>query len=319
MKLRTMLPILSLLALVSLAVEAGDAWARARGGGSRGSRSYSAPARPAPSNPGMPSTPSRTLGQPSPSPAPSRGIFGGGLMGGLTGFMLGGLLGSLLFGGFGGGFGGGIGLLEILLIGAGVFFLYRWMSSRRQAERPAYATAGASAYGTAAGGTMGNTGSGGTAVMEIPPAIADLERGLGYVRQMDEGFDPESFVRSAGEVFRKVQTAVGLRDVSMLRDRLTPQMHAVLQGQCDELKGSGRTNHVEQVHIERSDVTEIWQEGGQDFATVYLAGALRDFTVDATGTVVAGSRTETEKFAEYWTFTRPVGPNAWKLTAIQPE
>lgn len=316
MRLRTMLPILSLLALASLAVEAGDAWARARSGGSRGSRSYSAPASPAPSNPGVPTTPSRTLGQPSPSPAPSRGFFGG-MMGGIAGFMLGGLLGSLLFGG---GFGGGIGLLEILLIGAGVFFLYRWMSSRRQAEHPAYAAAGASSYGTTAKyDTTANTGSGGTAVMEVPPAMADLDRGLDHVRQMDPGFDPAAFARSAGEVFRKVQTAVALRDLTMVRDRLTPQMHAVLQGQCDELKGSGRTNNVEQIQIERSDLTEIWQEGGQDFATVYLAGTLRDFTVDATGTVVAGSRTETEKFAEYWTFTRPVGPNAWKLAAIQTE
>jgi predicted lipid-binding transport protein (Tim44 family) len=235
-------------------------------------------------------------------------------MGGIAGFMLGGLLGSLLFGGFGGGFGGGIGMLEILLIGVGVFFLYRWMSSRRQAEQPAYATAGASAYGGTA-----NTGSGGTAVMEMPPAMADLERGLGHVRQMDPGFDPEAFERSAGEIFRRVQTAVALRDVTMLRDRLTPQMHGVLQGQCDELKGSGRTNHVEQIQIERSEITEMWQEGGQDFATVYLAGTLLDFTLDATGSVVAGSRTEPEKFTEYWTFARPVGPNAWKLAAIQTE
>jgi predicted lipid-binding transport protein (Tim44 family) len=239
-------------------------------------------------------------------------------MGGLTGFMLGGLLGSLLFGGFGGGF--GIGLLEILLLGAGAFFLYRWMSSRRQAEQPAYATAGASAYGAPTRyDTTANTGSGGAAVMELPPATADLERGLGHVRQMDSRFDPGAFARSAGEIFRQVQTAVGLRDASMLRDRLTPQMHAVLQGQCDELRGSGRTNHVEQIQIARSEVTEVWQEGGQDFVTVHLTGTLRDFTVDATNAVVAGSRTETEKFAEYWTFTRPVGPNAWKLAAIQTE
>jgi predicted lipid-binding transport protein (Tim44 family) len=310
MRLRSALPILSLLALVSLAVEVGDAWARARSGGSRGSRSYSAPASPAPSTPSTPTVPSRSLGQPSPAPAPSRGFFGGGLMGGIAGFMMGGLLGSLLFGGFG----GGIGLLEILVIGAGVFFLYRWMSSRRQAEQPAYATAGAAAYGGAA-----DMDRGGNVVMEMPPAMVDLERGLGHVRQMDPGFDPDAFERSAGEVFRKVQTAVALRDVTLLRDRLTPEMHGVLQGQCDELKGSGRTNNVEQIQIERCELTEIWQEGGQDFATVYLAGTLRDYTLDAAGRVVAGSRTETEKFTEYWTFTRPVGPNVWKLAAIQPE
>ena len=37
----------------------------------------------------------------------------------------------------------------------------------------------------------------------------------------------------------------------------------------------------------------------------------------AGGAVVAGSRTSPERFEEFWTFTRPVGPSAWKLTAIQ--
>jgi len=33
--------------------------------------------------------------------------------------------------------------------------------------------------------------------------------------------------------------------------------------------------------------------------------------------VVEGSRAEPVKFEEYWTFVRPVGPNAWRLSAIQ--
>ena len=42
-----------------------------------------------------------------------------------------------------------------------------------------------------------------------------------------------------------------------------------------------------------------------------------DFTVDeTTGTVVAGSDTTPVKFEEYWTWVRPVGSNAWRLTAI---
>ena len=48
-----------------------------------------------------------------------------------------------------------------------------------------------------------------------------------------------------------------------------------------------------------------------------LAGSLIDYTVDATGAVVAGSRNGPDRFEAFWTFTRPVGPNAWKLTAIQ--
>jgi len=33
--------------------------------------------------------------------------------------------------------------------------------------------------------------------------------------------------------------------------------------------------------------------------------------------VVEGSRTEPVKFEEFWTFVRPLGPNPWRLTAIQ--
>jgi predicted lipid-binding transport protein (Tim44 family) len=33
--------------------------------------------------------------------------------------------------------------------------------------------------------------------------------------------------------------------------------------------------------------------------------------------VITGSNSEPVEFEEYWTFTRPVGPNLWKLGAVQ--
>ena len=66
------------------------------------------------------------------------------------------------------------------------------------------------------------------------------------------------------------------------------------------------------------DVTEAWQESGQDFVTVHFLASLLDYTVDErSGQVVEGNRSEPVKFEEFWTFLRPVGPNPWRLTAIQ--
>jgi predicted lipid-binding transport protein (Tim44 family) len=49
----------------------------------------------------------------------------------------------------------------------------------------------------------------------------------------------------------------------------------------------------------------------------FRAGVL-DYTVDeTTGAVVEGSNTVPTSFEEFWTFTRPVGPNPWRLSAIQ--
>ena len=56
---RSTLALAALTLAALLALQAGDALARAGGGGSRGSRSSSAPARPAPMSPSNPSSPSR--------------------------------------------------------------------------------------------------------------------------------------------------------------------------------------------------------------------------------------------------------------------
>jgi predicted lipid-binding transport protein (Tim44 family) len=65
-------------------------------------------------------------------------------------------------------------------------------------------------------------------------------------------------------------------------------------------------------------VTEAWQETGQDFVTVHILANMLDYTVDESSQqVLEGSRTEPTKFEEYWTFVRPVGPTPWKLSAIQ--
>lgn len=250
----------------------------------------------------------------NPAPSPRPGMFGG-MMGMVGGFMLGGLLGGLLFGGLGGGLGSGLGLglMDLLLIGAGLFLLFRFMKSRRQPQ-PAYAGGAAYAGG---GPAVANYPSGGGVTVEMPPSAADeLERGFTHVRQLDPGFDAARLAADAAEAFRAVQTAMTAGDMTLLRPRLTSEMFERLQQQCAELRRSGRTNRVERIQIERAEATEAWQERGRDFVTVTLAGTLIDYLVDGAGAVVGGSPTP-ERFEEFWTFTRPVGPNAWTLTAIQ--
>jgi predicted lipid-binding transport protein (Tim44 family) len=313
---RSTLAVGALTLAMFLTLQAGEAFARAGSGGSRGSRSSSAPARPAPTSPSNPSSPSRSLNSPATAPAqqPSRGWFGGGLMGGLAGFALGGLLGSMLFGGLGHGFGGGIGLLELLLIGGGLFLLFRYMSARRAAQ-PSYAGAGAPYAG--GGYTAVDVPSTSAPEPAAAPLTSDLDRGLGHIRAMDPSFDPAVVSDTARALFGDVQQALTARDMSPVSARLTSRMYTELTGQCDRLRSARQTNRMEAVNVRTAEVTEAWQESGQDFVTVYLAGSLADYTVDdATGAVVAGAKAP-QSFEEFWTFTRPVGPNPWRLSAIQ--
>jgi predicted lipid-binding transport protein (Tim44 family) len=230
-------------------------------------------------------------------------------MGGLAGFALGGLLGSMLFGG---GMGGGIGLMEILLIGGGLFLLFRLMK-RRQA-----ATESVPSYGQGYGGGQPQA----QPQMDQPQAVdtgpSDLDRGVSYIRQMDSGFDPARFSDTASDVFFRVQAAWMARDMRQASASITPEMADILQKDCDRLRGQGRINRLDNIAVRSVTVTEAWQESGQDYVTVHFLASLLDYTVDeGSGQVVEGSRTEPVKFEEYWTFVRPVGPNAWRLSAIQ--
>ena len=316
---------LALAVLIALAImpvlSVTEAWARAGGGsssGSRGSRSYSAPAQP-PGNAVSPARPS----SPAVSPAQPRPGWGGMMGGMLGGLLLGGLLGGLLFGG---GFGGGIGLMEIVIIAGLAWFAISYMRRRQAAAPSGYAMAGGGYAGpgprddAGMSARYGATAPGGsTATLEPPPAgPSDLERGLGHIRQMDASFDPRAFSETASDVFFKIQGAWTARDLLSASASLTPEMQAQLQRDCDRLRADQKINRLENIAVRSAEITEAWQETGQDYVTVHFLASLLDYTTDESGArVLEGSRTEPVKFEEYWTFVRPVGPGPFRLSAIQ--
>lgn len=319
--LKGLLVLVSLVALCAWALP-NDAWARAgRGGsmGSRGSRSASPPKAYTPPSTSRPTQPSPGV---TPTPPPSQPSsfwrsFGGGVLGGLAG----GLLFRSLFGGpsasggMGGG-GGGIGLFDILLL-AGIGYLIYWYIKKKRQEAAAEAPFQSSSQ---------------TVQMPYQPTFPpvydlpqaeerrdlDLEQGLGYVRQMDSGFDEARFQDLCMDAFFKVQGAWANRDMSTVKNFLTEEMHRLLQEDAERLKADHQINRLENIAVRSVDLTEAWQESGQDFITVRIYANLLDYTVDETsGQVLSGSKTDPVKFEEYWTFTRQVGNNPWQLSAIQ--
>ena len=293
-----------------------DAWARAGGSkstGSRGSRSYSAPDKPGQS----PSSSSQQGVPPSSAyqSTPQRSGWMSGLMGGITGFLIGGMIGSMLFGGLGGGLFGSLGLLEILLIGGLLYFAFSYMR-RRQQPTPA-APYGYPSPAAETPSWQSDSRYAATATMATQ-TVSDVERGIGHIRQMDSAFDPARFADTASDMFFNIQTAWMARDMRAVRDVLSPEMYETMQKECDRLRAERRINRLENIAMRSAQVTEAWQESGQDFVTVCFLASLLDYTVDETSNqVLEGSRTEPVKFEEYWTFTRPVGPRPWQLSAIQ--
>jgi predicted lipid-binding transport protein (Tim44 family) len=147
---------------------------------------------------------------------------------------------------------------------------------------------------------------------------SDLERGLRHIRQMDSAFDPVHFTDTAGNIFFQVQTAWMGRDMGPVRDLMTPEMYEQMRTEGDRLRVEQHINRLENMAVRSTEVTEAWQENGQDFVTVRFLVSMLDYTIaEGSNQLVAGSRTTPVEVEEYWTFVHPVGPHPWRLSAIQ--
>lgn len=299
-----------------------------RGGsfGSRGSRSDSAPSRSSTPDSGGSfndrTNPSSSFAQrPNTQTSP---FGGGGLMRGIGAGLLGGFVGSMLFSslGFAGhgaaGTGwGGPGFFDLLLLAGLGYLAYRWFSQRSMTPASASGPSWSSGQRAREWSSEERFPSQGP-VINLPPAqIRDLDRGIEQIRVLDHNFDAQRFCDQTMDLFFRLQAAWSTRDLTPLRQSLTEEVLAQLQTDVDRLKREGLVNRVENIAVRTCEIAEAWQESGQDFVTAYFYANCLDYDAkEATGEVVRGSKTEPTKFEEFWTFTRPAGNGAWRLSAI---
>lgn len=303
--------IMAAVMMLSMTVLELSAQARVGGSrsmGSRGTRSYSRPASPYT----QPRQQQRE--QVAPTPGPFQQPQSGGFMRSMAGGLLGGFLGGMLFrslGFAGGGMGGGgFGMFEILLLAGIGYLIYRFVKKKSIGNAPASGSQG-SVYRPEPAPPLF------TGTQASAPALEDTDAGLSHIRQMDSSFDEQRVADTVMDLFFKVQGAWTNRDLSPITGLLTDEMQRIIQEDLDQLLRDKRINRLENIAVRKVEIAEAWQESGQDYITALVHANLLDYTTDeATGAVVAGSKTEPIKFEEYWTITRSVGNNPWRLSAI---
>lgn len=305
--------IMAAVIMLSVTVLELNAEARAggsRSSGSRGARNYSKPA----SNYSQPNQTRQQ--QAAPAPSPFQQQAGGGFMRSMAGGIMGGMLGSMLFssfagagGGMGGIGGGGIGLFEIILLGGLCYIIYRYIKKKRELSFATVSGQGGYQRESVTPITYGYQAD--------EPVSSDVGTGISHVRQMDSSIDETRFNDAVMDIFFKIQGAWTNRDLAPVSLLLTDEMKRILQDDVDRLLRDRQVNRLENIAVRKVEMSEVWQESGQDYVSALIYANLLDYTTDdATCAVVSGSKTEPVKFEEYWTFTRPVGNNPWRLSAI---
>ncbi|MBF0453849.1 MAG: Tim44 domain-containing protein [Magnetococcales bacterium] len=325
------------LGFAALSVIPEEAEARRFGGGSsfgsRGSRSFSVPRQATPRSTMQQKQTTASRPASGAAAAGGRSGMGAGLMGGIGGLLLGGMIGSMLFGGGGGAGaagGGGIGFLEILLIGGGIFFLMRWLKQRKAQANPASmrTVSGMPPGGSIDSGPMdfssieqqpGHPSQQGGGAIPLNQPVDEVTQGLEHIAQMDPSFQEESFLQGAKMAYQQIQGAWSDWSVDRLRPLLNDRMWNMVEAQAAERKAEGVRDIIEKIEFKTVEITEAWQESGENWITVRLLVSMIEYSTDIAGKHLEGSTDTPVEVEEYWTFTRPVNaqdPN-WFLAAIQ--
>jgi len=280
--------IVMLLLGAFLMMTATESIARMGRGSSSGFRSYK-PQRYNQSSPTQNQQNNYRSSQQQAQPGQRPSFFNSGMFRGLMGGML---LGGLLSMFMGHGFQfGSPGLIEILLIGGIIFFLYRRFVRPKQTLSYQYAS---------------NAG----ATVQEPETYQGGSAGAQSVTIN------EQFVKDiAQSTYKTLQGAWSQGDLSLVKNLITPRMYEYLTRQLEELSAQGLKNIVEIVYIGEVNIVEVEEEGDNKVAVVRIDAMLRDYTIDKNNVIVEGSKDTSADAREYWAF---VGKALdWKLDDIK--
>jgi predicted lipid-binding transport protein (Tim44 family) len=271
-----------------LMMTATESFARMGRGFSSGFRSYK-PQRYNQSSPAQNQQNNYRSSQQQAQPGQRPSFFNGGMFRGLMGGML---LGGLLSMFMGHGFQfGSPGLIEILLIGGIIFFLYRRFARPKQTLNYQYAS---------------NAGA----------TVQEPETYQGGGAGVQSATINEQFVKDiAQSTYKTLQEAWSKGDLSPVKNLITTRMYDYLTRQLEELNAQGLKNIVEIVYIGEVNIVEVEGEDDNKVAVVRIDTMLRDYTVDKNNVIVEGSKDTPADAREYWAF---VGKALdWKLDDIK--
>ena len=251
-----------IVTLVSLGLIVADAEARRLGGGSSLGKQRSMTTQPAPKTP-----PQQASAATPANPAPPSGM--NKWLGPLAGLALGAGLASLFMNnGLAGALGG---ILMILLIAAAAVFVMRLLRSRPHSPPLRFAAAGAPGVQPDLSTHFGGGSPAGTAaVNRYPP-----------------GFDAEQFARHAKLNFTRLQAANNNRDVSTMRDFMTPGLYAEIVADINTRNDAPSQSDLVTLSAE---VLEVVTEGEVHVASVRFSGMIRERADDAPASREQGSR-----------------------------
>ena len=136
-----------------------------------------------------------------------------------------------------------------------------------------------------------------------PDLAAERERILAEHPDMDL----EKFDARFRHIYFTLQNAWSDQDLNALRPFETDSLYQNHKYWVEEYQRQKLRNVLEEVKLDEVQMVKIRSDKFYDAITCRLRASMIDYTIDANGKVVCGSKRKSSKFSEYWTLVRGRG------------
>jgi len=201
-------------------------------------------------------------------------------------------------------------LMGILLIAAIIFgavLLFRLFRGSRPAQQP-LRYAGAIPYErrepVATPTPPAFSGAAASAAAHSVAATTQSQQSAPTRAGLPAGFDAEQFIRHARTNFMNLQAAHDQKDLSTIRDFLTPELYREIEA---DVRASGNAPQKTDIVTLDAEVLDVDTENGSYVVSVRFSGLIREEPA-----------TQPEPFTEIWHLEKPVsGRSGWLVSGIQ--
>jgi predicted lipid-binding transport protein (Tim44 family) len=279
--------------LLTFTLTLNEAHAKRMGGGKSFGRSYQT--APAPSRNNADAPAQRQQQAAAPGKAANKGGMMGGLLGGL---LVGGLFAAL----FAGGAFEGLQMMDMLIIAALAFIIFKVIQSLRQGSAAARAPAPQPAYAGASPNDSPVPVFGARREAPVAAPVSGSSPTIPF--NLPLGFNTPAFIDGAKEHYRILQAAWNQNDLPKIREYMSPELFAELSAERASLISNPQT----EVMTVDAGLVRADQQFGKAEVSIRFTGRCRD----------AGEGVE-EAFEDVWhlerDYTKDDAP--WFITGMQ--
>jgi predicted lipid-binding transport protein (Tim44 family) len=146
-------------------------------------------------------------------------------------------------------------------------------------------------------------------VAEVGNDFPTLTEPVAHERMMalradDPNVTWDAFSSRVAMIYARLNEAWNAQDLTPVRGLVTSSLRQYLQFWIDEYKRQGLANKLDDAAITVMMLAKVTRDPWFDAITVRVYAAGVDYTVNAGGTVVGGSKSARRAYTEYWTFLR---------------